>query len=68
MVMLARAPWTVAGARAVLTATALPTAATWALEALNVVSPSNAVRALAALPLGAAVAAVTIAVSARRLR
>jgi uncharacterized membrane protein len=40
--------------RLVLLACAVPTAVTWALEAAGVMGFSNAARALAALPLGAA--------------
>jgi len=41
-------------ARWVLAAAALPTAATWLLELAGAAHPSNAARALAALPLGMA--------------
>lgn len=42
------------GVRLALALAALPTAATWGLERLAVWQPGNIVRALAALPLGAA--------------
>jgi uncharacterized membrane protein len=46
--------------RAVLLAAAVPTAATWIAEAAGVTEPSNTVRAVAALPLGTAVAWVVV--------
>jgi uncharacterized membrane protein len=48
-------PW-----RAVLLAAALPTAAMWVVEAVGMAAPSNLTRAVAALPLGAAVAWVVV--------
>jgi len=42
--------------RAALLAAAVPTAATWMVEAIGMAAPSNLARAVAALPLGAAVA------------
>ena len=44
---------------------AAPTAVTWVLEFASVVSVSSLVRALAALPLGAAVAFAIVAVVKR---
>jgi uncharacterized membrane protein len=46
--------------RTVLLAAAVPTAATWIAEAAGVAAPWNAVRAVAALPLGTAVAWVVV--------
>jgi uncharacterized membrane protein len=46
--------------RAVLLAAALPTVATWTGEALGMAAASNMARAVAAVPLGAAVAWVVI--------
>jgi uncharacterized membrane protein len=50
-----RNPW-IHRWRAVLLAAAVPTAATWIAEAAGVAGTSNGVRAVAALPLGTAVA------------
>jgi len=46
--------------RAALLVAAVPTAATWVAETIGMAAPSNLVRAVAALPLGAAVAWVVI--------
>jgi uncharacterized membrane protein len=51
----AAGPW-----RAALIASAIPTAATWIIEALGAAAPSNVTRAVAALPLGVAVAWVVV--------
>jgi uncharacterized membrane protein len=50
--------------RAVLAAAALPTLATWTAERFFDVPFSNAARFVAALPLGAVVAAIVVAVAA----
>jgi uncharacterized membrane protein len=46
--------------RRVLLVAALPTAVTWGLEMTGIAAMSNITRAMAAVPLGAAVAAVTL--------
>jgi uncharacterized membrane protein len=45
-----------AGIRTALVASAIPTAVTWLLEAAGIWAASNAIRFIAALPVGAAVA------------
>ena len=55
-------------ARALLIATALPTAFTLATAWLGLWDPPNTLRAALALPLGISVGAVVMAVLARRLR
>lgn len=57
----ARRPWW-------LLAAAAPTAITWGLEWFGLVAVGNAVRAAAALPLGAALAAVIVSVASGRPR
>ena len=47
-------PWRLA--RLALLVTAIPTGLTWGVEQMGLASPSNTVRALAALPLGFSVA------------
>jgi uncharacterized membrane protein len=54
--------------RLVLIASAIPTAASWGLEAAGLAHPSNVARLIAALPLGAVVGAVVLATAAGRLR
>ncbi len=48
-------------ARWLLAAAAAPTAITWAGELVGVMHPSNAARAIAAIPLGAAAAWIVVA-------
>ena len=62
------APLKLSRYRTILAAAAVPTALTWGIEVLGLASPSNAARAIAALPLGAAVAVVVIAALAGRLK
>lgn len=47
-------------ARTLLVVTAIPTALTWSLEMAGLAHPSNTVRAVSALPLGAAVGWVLV--------